>query len=237
MFERCHQIARPLKPPLWHENLGHISPIQAELKPILCANSQLFVTVATGVGRGPIWMTSWNWPISKTPTSIQESVTCLLYSFISDFVFKHPNLCYALFPPFRCRSSVAVSPFCRCKIPLFCKNYVRKFRSVTEGRNGNGMVEIRHYGHISLIAVLPHCRSRPLTSLVHIAISVSLYAVTITITIRIINFYSAALQCCPGALNNVTCSKQKKQWKTELQWQQVVKQLGRQGMPVQTGRS
>jgi len=27
--------------------------------------------------------------------------------------------------------SVAVSPFCRCKIPLFCKNYVRKFRSVT----------------------------------------------------------------------------------------------------------
>ena len=30
----------------------------------------------------------------------------------------------ARFPPFRCRSSVAVSPFCRCKIPLFCKNYV-----------------------------------------------------------------------------------------------------------------
>jgi len=28
-------------------------------------------------------------------------------------------------------SSVAVSPFCRCKIPLFCKNYVRTFRSVT----------------------------------------------------------------------------------------------------------
>jgi len=56
-----------------------------------------------------------------------------------------PN--YAWFPPFRCRSSVAVSPFCRCKIPLFCKNYVRKFRSVTaiNGKkicngsgNGNG---------------------------------------------------------------------------------------------------
>jgi len=30
------------------------------------------------------------------------------------------------FPPFRCRSSVAVSPFCPCKITLFCKNYVRK---------------------------------------------------------------------------------------------------------------
>jgi len=36
----------------------------------------------------------------------------------------------AWFPPFHYRSSVAISPFCRCKIP-FCKNYVRKFRSVT----------------------------------------------------------------------------------------------------------
>jgi len=41
------------------------------------------------------------------------------------------RLCNARFPPFRCRSSVAVSPFCRFKIPLFCKNYVRKFHSVT----------------------------------------------------------------------------------------------------------
>jgi len=24
--------------------------------------------------------------------------------------------------------SVAVSPFCRCKIPLFCKNYVKKIQ-------------------------------------------------------------------------------------------------------------
>jgi len=40
------------------------------------------------------------------------------------------QLSNARFSPFRCRSSVAVSPFCRCKIPLFCKNYVRKFRSV-----------------------------------------------------------------------------------------------------------
>jgi len=37
----------------------------------------------------------------------------------------------ARFPSFRCRSSVAVSPFCRSKIPLFCKNSVRKFRFVT----------------------------------------------------------------------------------------------------------
>jgi len=49
----------------------------------------------------------------------------------------------ARFPPFRCRSSVPVSPFCCRKIPLFCKNYVRKFRSVTavsgkKIRNGNG---------------------------------------------------------------------------------------------------
>jgi len=39
--------------------------------------------------------------------------------------------------------SVAVPPFCRYKIPLFCKSYVRKFRSVTavnskKIRNGSG---------------------------------------------------------------------------------------------------
>ena len=53
----------------------------------------------------------------------------------------------AWFPPFRCRSSVAVSPFCRCKIPLFCNSYVRTFCSVTAvnskkirygSGNGNG---------------------------------------------------------------------------------------------------
>jgi len=37
----------------------------------------------------------------------------------------------ARFPSFRCCSSVAVSPFCRCVILLVCKNYVTKFRSVT----------------------------------------------------------------------------------------------------------
>jgi len=47
------------------------------------------------------------------------------------------NLHYARYPPFRCRSSVAFSPFCRCKIPLFCKNYVRKFRSVTAVNSKN----------------------------------------------------------------------------------------------------
>jgi len=49
----------------------------------------------------------------------------------------------ARFPSFRCRSSVAFSPFCRCKLTLFCKNYVRKLRSVTavnskKIRNGSG---------------------------------------------------------------------------------------------------
>jgi len=42
---------------------------------------------------------------------------------------------------------VAVLPFCHCKIPLFCNNYVRKFRSITAinskkihsaAANGNG---------------------------------------------------------------------------------------------------
>jgi len=65
--------------------IWHLSPIiiQAELWPILCPNSRLynircrtfvatcenFVTMAKWVGRtrGPVWMTPWNWPISKTP--------------------------------------------------------------------------------------------------------------------------------------------------------------------------
>jgi len=56
----------------------------------------------------------------------------------------------AQFSSFRCRSSVAVSPFCRCKIALFCKNYVRKIRYVTAvnskkirngSGNGNGVME------------------------------------------------------------------------------------------------
>jgi len=71
---------------------------------------------------------------------------------------------YARFPPFRCRASVAVSLFYRCKIPLLYKNYVRKFRSVRhrditqrqrqryngmktakrQRKNGNGMVETGH---------------------------------------------------------------------------------------------
>ena len=42
-----------------------------------------------------------------------------------------------------CPVSIIPLPFCRCKIPLFCKNYVRKFRSVTavnskKIRNGSG---------------------------------------------------------------------------------------------------
>jgi len=80
---------------------------------------------------------------------------------------------YARFPPFHCRSSVAVSPFCRRKIPFFCKklckkiafcysrkrqkatirsgngNGIRKRQRLTgtakrQRKNGNGMVETGH---------------------------------------------------------------------------------------------
>jgi len=59
----------------------------------------------------------------------------------SVFQFVVCILCPVFIIPFR--SSVAVSPFCRCKMPLFCENYVRKFRSVTavnskKIRNGSG---------------------------------------------------------------------------------------------------
>jgi len=88
--------------------------------------------------------------------------------------------------------SVAVLPLlfrrsCRCKIPLFCKNYVRKFRSVTavnsknirngsgngngvrkrqrltgtakrQRKNGNGMVETGHYAaHASSARLFVAC--------------------------------------------------------------------------------
>jgi len=92
------------------------------------------------------------------------------YSFIPRRISIFGHSSNARFPPFRRRSSVAVSPFCRCKIPLFCKNYVvRKFRTAgnskkicsgsgngvrkrqrltgtakRQRKNGNGMVEIGH---------------------------------------------------------------------------------------------
>jgi len=105
----------------------------------------------------------------------RESVkACILqFSLSSILLWNRFEQTDARFPSFRCRSSVAVSPFCRCKIPLFCKNYVRKFRSVTavnskkkrsgsgngngngvrqrltgtakwQRKNGNGMMETRH---------------------------------------------------------------------------------------------
>jgi len=51
-------------------------------------------------------------------------------------------------PGFHHSVAVLPLPFRRCKIPLFCKNYVRKFRSVTavygkktavRSGNGNGV--------------------------------------------------------------------------------------------------
>ena len=59
-----------------------------------------------------------------------KSVNLILKINQSILKMSYLNTTCAQFPLFRCRSSVAISPFCRCKIPLFCKNYVRKFRSV-----------------------------------------------------------------------------------------------------------
>ena len=73
---------------------------------------------------------SWPWQCSL---QFQEQVHICGCSIATDrwiITAAHCKYVYisnARFPPFRCRSSVAVSPFCRCKIPLFCKNYVRKF--------------------------------------------------------------------------------------------------------------
>jgi len=49
----------------------------------------------------------------------------------------------SIMPGFHHSLAVLLLPFCRCKIPLLCKNYVRKFRSVTaldskKIRNGSG---------------------------------------------------------------------------------------------------
>jgi len=63
------------------------------------------------------------WLVCSENTSVE-----LFILFFGSVLRNWPN---ARFPPFRCGSSVAISPFYRCKSPLFCKNYVRKFRSVT----------------------------------------------------------------------------------------------------------
>ena len=43
-----------------------ISLTQAELWPILCWKSQIFVTMTTGVGLSKVWLTQLNWPTLKT---------------------------------------------------------------------------------------------------------------------------------------------------------------------------
>jgi len=96
VFEWYHYIARPLKPH-FDTRTWYLSPIQAELQPIFCANSQLLVTVATRVGRGLIWMTretEWHrkppvwykiWDISYTVRVIADFVCstqiCVLVTF------------------------------------------------------------------------------------------------------------------------------------------------------------
>ena len=53
-------------------------------------NSQLFVTVAAEVGRGPIWMTPWNW---STSTQFGTRI-CYTGQVIVNFVFKYRSFCY-----------------------------------------------------------------------------------------------------------------------------------------------
>jgi len=65
------------KPSLWYKNLALISYTSRIIANFM-AKGQLFVTVATGIGLGWIWMSPWNLPTSKTPSSIQESGTYLL---------------------------------------------------------------------------------------------------------------------------------------------------------------
>jgi len=47
--------------------MGVVSPIQAELLPILCQNFQIFVAMATGVGLAQISLGLLNSPTAITP--------------------------------------------------------------------------------------------------------------------------------------------------------------------------
>ena len=65
-----------------------------------------------------------------SPTAV--ILSCVPVLFVQGSRYKQNNNLYSLccvMPGFH--HSVAVSPFCRRKMPFFCKNYVRKFRSVT----------------------------------------------------------------------------------------------------------
>jgi len=64
--------------PLWYKNLTLIS-YTSRVVANLCPNSQVFITMATWVGQGPIWMTPRNWPTSKILNLVQKSGTYFLY--------------------------------------------------------------------------------------------------------------------------------------------------------------
>jgi len=79
----------------------------------------------------PIYIHSMERQAYYCKTLKQAALQPLSLSRDQSIAFRGLEWSHARFPSFRCRSSVAVSPFCRCKIPSFCKNYVRKYRSVT----------------------------------------------------------------------------------------------------------
>ena len=116
---------------------------------------------------------SWRHLLERSQWRTPSGITVVLcFSFrLQTFVLN--RLTYAWFPPFRCRSSVAVSPFplavavfvarcrCRCRCVYFCRLrverngiFLRNFYRTTEfynGRtakrqrkNGDGMVESGH---------------------------------------------------------------------------------------------
>ena len=61
-----HSIAQPSKPPVMRKNLGDIFYTSWVIVD--------FVTIATGVGRSGIFLTSFNSPTTKTPCYVQESL-------------------------------------------------------------------------------------------------------------------------------------------------------------------
>ena len=51
----------------WRTRIWHLTPIQAQLYPVLSQNSPIFVTMATGIGPGQVWMIPLNWTTPRTP--------------------------------------------------------------------------------------------------------------------------------------------------------------------------
>ena len=70
-----HSIARPRKPPIGRKHLRDISYTSRVIADFV----PNFVAIATGVGRGRIWLATFNSPPPKTPCYTQRSRGYLLY--------------------------------------------------------------------------------------------------------------------------------------------------------------